>query len=206
MDISSPYAAVLSPAEGPILAVLVGTTKPLSGREIARISGVSVNGAWKALRRLADHGVVKEEPVGNVTLYTLNRDHLAADAIAALTRLRSTLIERLGELIVSWEIQPVNASMFGSTARGDGDTTRDIDLFVVRPSGVDEDDAQWRSQIDAVADAVLAWTGNHASIAEIPEADVARLRRERPPVVEELVKDGITLVGESTANILRKPR
>ncbi|HET9309817.1 MAG TPA: nucleotidyltransferase domain-containing protein [Actinomycetota bacterium] len=107
---------------------------------------------------------------------------------------------------MSWEIQPVNASMFGSTARGDGDTTSDIDLFVVRPSGVDEDDAQWRSQIDAVADAVLAWTGNHASIAEIPEADVARLRRERPPVVEELVKDGITLVGESTANILRKPR
>ncbi len=204
---SSPYAALLSPAEGPILVVLAGTTKPLSGREVARISGVSVNGAWKALRRLADHGVVKEEPAGgNATLYTLNRDHLAADAIVTLARLRSILIDRIKEHLASWEIQPAHASMFGSAARGDGDTASDIDIFIVRPRGVDEEDTRWRSQINALADGVLSWTGNHASISEIPEADLARLRRERPPVVENVEKDGITLLGEPASNILRKHR
>lgn len=204
---SSPYSALLSPAEGPILVVLAGTTKPLSGREVARISGVSVNGAWKALRRLADHGVVKEEPAGgNATLYTLNRDHLAADAIVTLARLRSILIDRIKELLASWEIQPAHASMFGSAARGDGDTASDIDIFIVRPKGVDEEDARWRSQINALADGVHAWTGNHASISEIPEVDLARLRRERPPVVENVEKDGITLVGEPASTILRKRR
>jgi len=204
---SSPYAAVLSPAEGPILAVLAGTTKPLSGREVARISGVSANGAWKALRRLVDQGVVKEEPAGgNVTLYTLNREHLAADAIVTLTRLRSILIDRIKEHLAGWEIQPVRASMFGSAARGDGDTASDIDIFIVRPRGVDEGDAQWRTQINALADAILAWTGNHASVSEIPAADLARLRRERPPVVQNVEKDGITLVGESAANVLAKRR
>ncbi len=204
---SSPYAALLSPAEGPILVVLAGTTKPLSGREVARISGVSVNGAWKALRRLADHGVVKEEPAGgNVTLYTLNRDHLAADAIVTLARLRSILIDRVKEQLARWEIQPAHASMFGSAARGDGDTASDVDIFIVRPRGVDEEDARWRSQINALANAVLSWTGNHASVSEIPETDLARLRRERPPVVENVEREGITLLGEPASNILRKRR
>lgn len=189
------------------MAVLAGTTKPLSGREVARISGVSVNGAWKALRRLVDHGVVEEEPAGaNVTLYTLNRDHLAADAIVTLTRLRPMLVDRIKEHLAGWEIQPVHASMFGSAARGDGDTASDIDIFIVRPRGVDDEDARWRSQIDALADAVLAWTGNHASVSEISEVDLPRLRRERPPVVQNVEKDAITLVGEPAANVLRRRR
>jgi predicted nucleotidyltransferase len=207
MDLSSPYAAVLSPAEGPILAVLAGTTKALSGREVARLSGVSVNGAWKALQRLAEHGLVNEEPAGGkTTLYSLNRDHLAAEAIISLTRLRSTLVSRIKEQLASWEIQPAHASLFGSAARGDGDTASDIDIFVVRPKGVDEEDTKWRSQLDELADAVRCWTGNHAGISEIPESELARLRRERPTVVEDVERDGITLFGEPASTLLRRRR
>jgi predicted nucleotidyltransferase len=207
MDLSSPYAAVLSPAEGPILAVLAGTTKALSGREVARLSGVSVNGAWKALQRLAEHGLVNEEPAGGrTTLYSLNRDHLAAEAIISLTRLRSSLVSRIKEQLASWEIQPVHASLFGSAARGDGDTASDIDIFVVRPKGVDEEDTKWRSQLDELADAVRSWTGNHAGISEIPGSELARLRRERPPVAEDVERDGITLFGEPASTLLRRRR
>jgi predicted nucleotidyltransferase len=207
VDLSSPHAAVLSPAEGPILAVLAGTTKALSGREVARLSGVSVNGAWKALQRLAEHGLVKEEPAGGkTTLYTLNREHLAAEAILTLTRLRSILVSRIKEELASWEIQPAQASLFGSAARGDGDTASDVDIFIVRPKGVDEEDAQWRSQLNELADAVRSWTGNHAGISEIPERELARLRRERPRVVQDVERDGITVFGEPASTLLRKRR
>lgn len=207
MDLSSPYGAVLSPAEGPILAVLAGTTKAVSGREVARLSGVSVNGAWKALQRLAEHGLVNEEPAGGrTTLYRLNRDHLAAEAIVTLTRLRSILVSRIKEQLASWAIQPVHASLFGSAARGDGDTTSDVDIFIVRLKGVDEEDTQWRSQLNDLADAVRTWTGNHAGIAEIRESELARLRRERPPVIRDVERDGVALFGEPASTLLRRRR
>jgi predicted nucleotidyltransferase len=204
---SSPYSVVLSAAEGPILALLAGTSKALSGREVARLSGVSVNGAWKALRRLADHGLVREEPAGgNTTLYSLNRDHVAVGAITDLVRLRSVLVDRLRDRIASWTPPPVHAWMYGSAARGDGDTHSDIDLLVVRPTGVDEEDAQWRSQLDELAKAAWSWTGNYASIAEIPVGELVRLRRERPAVVDDVVRDGIALAGEPAAALLGRLR
>ena len=189
------------------MAVLAGTTKAFSGREVARLSGVSVNGAWKALQRLAEHGLVNEEPAGGkTTLYTLNRDHLAAEAIVTLIRLRSILVSRITEQMESWTIQPAHASLFGSAARGDGDTTSDVDIFIVRPKGVDEEDTRWRSQLDELADAVRSWTGNHAGISEIPESELARLRRERPQVIQDVERDGITLFGEPASTLLRRRR
>jgi hypothetical protein len=207
VDLSFPYTAVLSKTDGKVLSVLAGTTKPLGGREVARLAGVSQNGAWRALRRLVDQGVVIEQPAGGrAMLYTLNRDHLAADPIITLTRLRSTLFERLKEHLAAWEVQPIHASIFGSAARGDGDAHSDIDILVIRPKDVQEEDDQWRSQINSLAAAVHSWTGNHAGIAEIAERDLARLRRERPPVIKDVMADAITLVGEEPSSLFRRRR
>lgn len=207
MDLSFPYTAALPKTDGQVLAVLAGTTKPLGGREVARLAGVSQNGAWRALRRLVDQGVVIEQPAGGrALLYTLNREHLAADPIITLTRLRSILIERLKEHLASWEVRPVHASIFGSAARGDGNTGSDIDILVLRPKEVDEEDGLWRSQINSLAAAIHSWTGNHAGIAEIAEGDLARLRRKRPPVIEDVMADGITLVGEEASSLFRSQR
>lgn len=205
MDLSSPYTAVLSRTSGRVLSVLAGTTAPLGGREVARLAGVSQNGAWRALRRFVEQGVVIEQPAGGRSLlYTLNRQHLAADAIITLTRLRAILIERITERVAGWEIQPIHASIFGSTARGDGDTGSDIDILVVRPRDVDEEDERWRSQINSLASDIHFWSGNHAGIAEISERDLGRLRRMRPPVIGEVTADGITLIGDEPSSLFRR--
>ena len=139
-------------------------------------------------------------------LYTLNRDHIAAEPIITLTRLRSILIERLKEHLAGWEVPAIHASIFGSAARGDGDTGSDIDVLVVRPRDVDDEDERWRSQIDSLAAVIHSWTGNHAGIAEISERDLARLRRERPPVIEDVSADGITLMGDEPSSVFRRRR
>src|SRR6266545_6191022 len=106
VNLSFPYTAALSRTDGQVLSVLAGTTKPLGGREVARLAGVSQNGAWRALRRLVDQGVVIEQPAGGRSmLYTLNRDHIAAEPIITLTRLRSILIDRLKKQLAGWEVQ-----------------------------------------------------------------------------------------------------
>jgi hypothetical protein len=207
VNLTAPSSVLLSTADGPILGVLAGTTRALSGREVARLSGLSVNGAWKALRRLADHGLVSAEPAGGGTvMYTLNRDHLAARPAIALAQLRAALLERLRTAIDAWDPAPLHASLFGSAARGDGDIASDIDLLLIRPRDILEDDPTWRGQIESLTAAILGWTGNHAGIADIGEDDLERLRRDRPPIVGEVERDAILLAGTPVNKLFTRSR
>ncbi|HEV8602787.1 MAG TPA: nucleotidyltransferase domain-containing protein [Gaiellaceae bacterium] len=204
MDLSRPWALIRSPIDMDVLLVLRGTTRPLTGRDVARLvrngSQPTVNAS---LRRLTEEGLVRAEEAGNAYLYTFNREHLGAPAIELLTGIRSELERRLRAEIGGWEIAPAHASIFGSAARGEGDTRSDIDVFVVRPARVSEDDPRWRAQLERLSDHVYEWTGNHAGLSEVSAADVRRLRHERPPVVEELRRDAITLAGPAPTELLK---
>lgn len=142
------------------------------------------------------------EEAGNAYLYTFNREHLAASALELLADIRSELERRLRAEIAEWEIAPAHVSIFGSAARGDGDNRSDIDIFVVRPARVPEDDTRWRKQLERLSDRVYAWTGNHAGLSEVSATDIRRLRRKRPPVVEELQRDAITLAGPAATELV----
>lgn len=197
MNISAPHTAVAPKVDGKVLMLLAGTTRPISSRDMARLAGASQNATNLALRRLVSHGLVHVQEAGRgaALLYTLNRDHVAAEAVLILASLRSSFIARLTEAVREWPLQPVHASIFRSAARGDGDVESDIDLFVVRPNGIGEDDERWRAQIDQLARQVESWTGNHAGIAEASQADIGRLKRERPGIVREFESDAVILAG-----------
>jgi hypothetical protein len=97
---------------------------------------------------------------------------------------------------------PVHASIFGSAARGDGDTKSDIDLFIVRPQDIEDDDPVWGEQLDGLATSVCRWTGNHAGIAEVAETEISRLREEEPPIVVALRDDAVLLFGPHVSALL----
>jgi predicted nucleotidyltransferase len=203
MDLSRPWAPIRSPIDMEVLRVLRGTTRPLTGREVARLVRAGSQPAVNAsLRRLSEEGLVHAEEAGNAYLYTFNREHLAAPAVELLADVRAELERRLRDEVSSWRVAPVHVSIFGSAARGDGSTTSDIDIFVVRPRDVPNDDPHWREQLDRLSDHVLAWTGNRAGLSEVSKTDVRRLHRERPPVVQELTHDAITIAGPEPAELL----
>jgi predicted nucleotidyltransferase len=99
----------------------------------------------------------------------------------------------------------VHASAFGSAARGDGDVDSDIDLLVVRPARIADDDERWRSQISALAEGVRRWTGNDASIIELDERAVAQ-RPTDTNVIDEVRRDGIDLAGAPVRKLFRTER
>ena len=203
MDVAHPYTAICPTLDSGVLSVLGGTTRPLTGREIARLLGrPSHSGVLDALNRLAEHGVVDREEAGRALLFTLNREHLAAPAVDVLAGMRSELLTRLRGAVDSWQVAPVHVSMFGSAARGEGDASSDIDLFIVRPQGVEGEEPRWRGQLDHLARRVQRWTGNRAGIAEAGEEEIARLRGEEPPIVAELRSDAITIAGTEVAALL----
>jgi hypothetical protein len=166
-----------------------------SGRELHRALGHSSHtGVRRCLERLVAVGIVLERSAGNALLYRLNRDHLAAPLIEALATLRLQLFERLRETVAAWEIRPTLAAVFGSVARGDGGTDSDLDIFLVRPTGIGEDDPVWRDQVIALEQAASAWTGNDARSLEYSQSELPRLQREEP-VIAEIAADGIVLAG-----------
>jgi predicted nucleotidyltransferase len=193
--------------EGEVLSVLAGTTRPLTGRQIARLaSHGSDRGVRLALNRLAEQGLVDTVEAPPAVLYSLNRDHIAAPIALELAGLRAELFRRLRSALGDWQVPPLHASMFGSAARGEGDASSDIDLLVVRPANVDSEDRAWRNQLHELAAAVERWTGNHAGIAEVAEDELSQLARQRPPIADELERDAITLAGPEARRLLRVKR
>lgn len=203
MDVSRPHSALVPTLDGDVLMVLAGTTRPLTGREVARLARRgSQRGVASVLARLVEQGLVRRQEAGRALLYTLNRDHLAAPAVDVLASLRSELLTRLERSLGTWQVPAVHASLFGSAARGDGDTSSDIDLFLVRPADVDPDDPRWREQVDAIAEDVHRWTGNRAGIAEVSAEAIEGLRESQPRVADELRTDAVRLIGPDVASLL----
>ena len=205
MDLARPYTAICPTLDSGVLTVLAGTSRPLTGREIARLlRRRSPSGVLDSLNRLTEHGLVDREEAGRAFLFTLNREHLAAGAVELLAGMRTELFDRISETVLSWEVPPVHVSLFGSMARGEGDTSSDVDLFVVRPDAVEREDPRWREQVDLLTRQVQRWTGNPTAISEVAREECARLGRDKSPILAELRADAITLAGLDTSALLGK--
>lgn len=206
MDPSRPFAAVSPGVESDVLVALAATTAQKTGRELARLSGRSVTGVQHALDRLVSEGLVYRTEAGAAFLYSLNRDHLMAPAVDVMASARWELVRRLRDLISAWKIPSLHASLFGSAARGDGNAASDIDVLVVRAMDIDDEAPVWRRQLDDMAERILSWTGNDAGIVELGAADIPKLLKDRPLVLDEVMKDGIDLAGLPIHQMLRGAR
>ena len=80
----------------------------------------------------------------------------------------------------------------------------DIDLFVVRPGGIEPDDPDWRSQLDTLSQHCSNWTGNDARILEYSDAEVIRALSTGDAVLSDIALQGQRVVGQ--ADYLRPSR
>ena len=203
MNLSHPYKSVSPALDGEVLNVLTYTDLPLTGRDIARLAGrKSHSGVQSVLRRLVHEGIVHRQEAGSSLLFRLNREHVAAPAIESLAGIRGELISRITMLVETWSPSPVHVSLFGSFARGDGTSESDIDVFVVRPEGVNDDEPNWVEQVDHLRTAIQRWTGNVVDISEVSAADLSRLAHDRPPIVANLLDDSVTVAGVGVSELL----
>lgn len=203
MDLGLPYTVICPTLEGPVLDVLAHTTRPLTGREIARLaSRGSERGVRLVLHRLVAQGLVTAREAGSASLFVLNREHVAAGIVEGLMRLRAELIERIRGEVEDWSSRPVHVSVFGSAARADGHMESDIDLLIVRPEDVAEDDPRWREQLYRLAERIERWSGNHASLHEVSPKGLKAALRRGEPVIASLRDASIVLAGPEVADLL----
>lgn len=195
MDVAWPILDVIPGPRGRVLATLVRLAAGSTGRAVAAQAGVPPSTAARVLDDLVEAGLVEAVPAGRATLYRLNRGHLAASAVCELAGVRMEFVERLRRIVGGWLVQPAAAWLFGSTARGDGDRSSDIDLLVVAPDGLEPRAAQrWRRQVDQLAQDVTGWTGNDVQFVEHTRSTFASLEASGASLVDALRREGIELV------------
>ena len=204
MDVAHPIRAVIPTLDGETLGVLSRTTRELTAVEIHRLASIgSLAGIRLALNRLAEQGIVRADRRGNTIFYVANRDHIAWPAVESLANLRSIFFESLRRELANWQAEPIHASVFGSMARADGNAESDIDVLLVRADHIDEDQPPWADQVDRLRTQVLAWTGNRCQAFQIGMHRLYEYWRAGDPLVDNWVRDGITLVGPELRKILQ---
>jgi hypothetical protein len=224
VDLTDPTRAVTATLDGPVLAVLARAGKPLTVGEVAaQTPRGSEIGVRRSLLRLTGQGIVRATEMGRNRVHELNRDHLAAPAAVTLSGLRLELWKRLRSTLSAWNPKPVYACVFGSAARGDGDSSSDIDLLLVHAPLPGENDprrrsggmeavaglaaefmavqlterqaAKWRRQVDELRGLVRGWTGNPLQAVELSTFQWASHRRQASAMFEEITRDAIDVAG-----------
>ncbi len=205
MDVSHPIRAAIPSLDGPVLEVVAGTTVALTARKIHRLCTTgSYSGVRKVLLRLVRQGILIADERGNATYFSANRDHLAWPAIESLARLRPALLAWLRERFEGWMVPAVHASLFGSTARGDGDEQSDIDVLAVRPDELDSTaEERWQVQLDALREGVRATTGNRCQVFEVTASGLREHVKARDPLITEWRRDAVHLAGADLGPLLR---
>jgi predicted nucleotidyltransferase len=192
MDFGRPLQVVSPTLDGDVLVVLAGAVEAFSGRRIHQLVGHgSEPGIRRAAERLVGQGIVLRHQAGRANLYRLNRDHVCAEAIELLAQARSQLISWLREEIASWRVRPSYAALFGSAARGQAGPDSDLDLLVVRSTGVGEDSTTWTEQLATLERSASSWTGNDARIVELAEHELGQAK----PLLGRVLADGVELFG-----------
>jgi len=186
MNFGEPFGGILPGARGAALAALLRTGTPLTGRQIHGLIGDrhSLGSVQQALRTLEHLGLITTETIGRAGVHRVNDEH---EAIAPLRALSSPL--DMLTRVVRDEVPDADAVLvFGSVARGEAGPDSDIDLAVVASDG-------WEGRAH-LQERVHARLGNACDVLHLTPADINRPPAQREPVVADILRDGIALMGE----------
>jgi predicted nucleotidyltransferase len=202
MDWNHPLRAVASTVDVDVLQVLGRTHVGVTGLQLAQLAGRSYAQVSAVVDRLAEQGLVLVEQHGRTYSYRLNRDHVVADAILDALGAAERIEEEITHTIEGWELPPISVAIFGSAARREGEPTSDVDLLVVRPDNVSEDDLAWAYQTANLAEQIELLTGNPAQLLDLTLSELLEARRSSEPLVASLRIDARTLAGSDLHELI----
>lgn len=192
-----------APSHLALLRVLAESPQGASGRELARLAGLSHQAANNALARLAELGLVRRVGRGRTFLYVLNTEHmLFTRLIRPLLRGERNIFRSLMQAVAQ-AVDPhcQSATLFGSVARGSERPGSDFDLLIV----VREGRARPRlmRSLSELATRISRTWGIRINPITFTEAQVRRHMREGHPLFTAALRDGIPLAGRSLREVNR---
>lgn len=192
MRLQNPFAAISTTGiDSQILVVLARTEEHLTVPEICGLlpEEGSPEGVRKSIARLTRQGTVLRRTTGKSAAYALNREHLLAQPILEIANVKKEFIQRLAQRISAWEVQPYAVKIFGSAARDEMTEASDIDLLVVMPTEIDQDEAT--ALVDDLAARGKLWTGNDVRPLMYFEDEI-----QPASIFDSILAEGIDVAGD----------
>jgi predicted nucleotidyltransferase len=186
MFFGEPFGGLIPGARGAVLSVLLRTGAPLTGRQVHSLVSdeYSLWSVQEALKVLMGLGIVETQTIGRAGVHTINEEHAAVAHLRVLAdpigMLRAAISEAVGSDVESLIV-------FGSIARGEATRGSDIDVAVIASPG-------WDGRSD-LEDAVRSRVGNGCDVVVFTASQFQQLARSGEPVVSDIVRDGLALVG-----------
>ena len=202
MDFVHPVEAVIPGAQGRVLAVLAETTAELNLSTLARLAGVSVAQASRVMPGLVDLGLVERHEVPPSSQFRLISENVAARVIIDLARSRDAAITRIGAAADALPLSPISIIVFGSFSRGEADDQSDVDVIVVRPDDVAEDDDVWATGVERWRNEARAITGNRVEVLEVSRDEIRSKLSSEAALWRDVVRDGIAVHGLTIDELL----
>lgn len=194
MRLQRPFEAITPTVDGAVLQVLAGADSTFTVSQVTTLVGdASPAGVRNVLNRLSEQGLVQRETDGVAYRYRLNRDHLLAGPVVAIAGARDELRWRTAALVEAWDEPASLVVLFGSAARGDMRVGSDLDVLVVG-DGLDD---HWWQQVDELATAMTAWTGNDTRPLTMT-VDEFTERASDDAVLVQIGRDGRPLYGDES--------
>jgi predicted nucleotidyltransferase len=186
MFLGEPFGGLIPGARGAVLALLLKTGAPLTGRQAHSLVSdqYSLWSVQESLKVLTELGIVETQTIGRAGVHTINERHAAVALLRVLTdpigMLRAAISEAIGSDVES-------VIVFGSIARGEASRGSDIDLAVIASPG-------WDGRSD-LEDAVRSHVGNGCDVVVFTANQFQQLARSGEPVVSDILRDGLALIG-----------
>ncbi|MEZ5296535.1 MAG: helix-turn-helix domain-containing protein [Ilumatobacteraceae bacterium] len=201
MDFLHPIRAVIPGAQGRVLGVLAETTAPLNLSTLARLAGISVAQASRVMPGLVELGLVERREIPPSSQFRLIRENVAAQAIIDLARSRDAALTQIGSAAADLPVPPVSVIVFGSVARGDSDQHSDLDVIIVRPDDVDDDDDAWATSIERWRSEAQAITGNTVEVLEVTQGEARAKLAGSAQLWRDVARDGIVVYGLTMSDL-----
>jgi len=172
MDWENPLRSISATVDADILKVLAGAHEPVTGNQLARLSGRSYAQVYAVVRRLVDDGLVLTNRYGRTNTFSLNRDHVLAQGILRVLAAPARVENEIRQSVREWDPPPEVVALSGSAARSRTPSDGDIELLVVRSSMINRNDPAWRTQIDALARRIEHLSGNPVQLREMDRLEL----------------------------------
>ncbi|TCO34675.1 nucleotidyltransferase-like protein [Kribbella steppae] len=186
MFFNEPFGGIIPGARGAVLAALLRTDTPLTGRQIHGLlsDDYSLWTVQEALKALTKLGLAETQTIGRAGVHTINEEHASVAPLRNLLDPVAALREAVSA-VTDGDVQAV--LLFGSIARGEATPDSDIDLAVIAPP-------DWDNRVE-LEDSVRMHLGNDCDVLVLTEADFNRLAASGEPVVSDILRDGVALIG-----------